>query len=68
MFIDVYTTFSLATVRVATRAPKTPTIREYGLVSQGLKGSTGCGRADRHPYELFLQLEGIEHRTIRDTA
>lgn len=24
-----------------------------------------CGRADQHPYELFLQLEGIEHRTTR---
>jgi transposase InsO family protein len=23
------------------------------------------GRADRHPYELFLQLEDIEHRTTR---
>ena len=22
-----------------------------------------CGRPDRHPYELFLQLEEIEHRT-----
>jgi len=23
------------------------------------------GRPDRHPYELFLQLEGIEHKTTR---
>ena len=23
------------------------------------------GRRDRHPYELFLQLEAIEHRTTR---
>jgi transposase InsO family protein len=23
------------------------------------------GRPDRHPYELFLQLEEIEHRTTR---
>ena len=22
-----------------------------------------CGRPDKHPYELFLQLEDIEHRT-----
>jgi transposase InsO family protein len=28
-------------------------------------GREYCGRADRHPYELFLQLEGIEHRTTR---
>ena len=24
-----------------------------------------CGREDRHPYELFLQLEGIEHKKTR---
>lgn len=28
-------------------------------------GREFCGRKDRHPYELFLQLEGIEHRTTR---
>ncbi len=28
-------------------------------------GRKFCGREDRHPYELFLQLEGIEHRTTR---
>ena len=30
-------------------------------------GREFCGRPDRHPYELFLQLEGIEHRktTVR---
>jgi transposase InsO family protein len=26
-------------------------------------GREFCGRPDHHPYELFLQLEGIEHRT-----
>lgn len=26
-------------------------------------GREYCGRPDKHPYELFLQLEGIEHRT-----
>jgi hypothetical protein len=25
-------------------------------------GREFCGRPERHPYELFLQLEGIEHR------
>ena len=24
-----------------------------------------CGRSDKHPYELFLQLEEIEHRTTK---
>jgi transposase InsO family protein len=28
-------------------------------------GREFCGRPDRHPYELFLQFEGIEHRTTR---
>lgn len=28
-------------------------------------GREYCGRPDNHPYELFLQLEGIEHRTTR---
>jgi len=28
-------------------------------------GTEFCGKADTHPYELFLQLEEIEHRTTR---
>ena len=28
-------------------------------------GREFCGRPDRHPYELFLRLEEIEHRTTR---
>jgi transposase InsO family protein len=28
-------------------------------------GREYCGRPDRHPYELYLQLEEIEHRTTR---
>ena len=28
-------------------------------------GREFCGRPDRHPYELFLQLEDIEHLTTR---
>ena len=28
-------------------------------------GREYCGRPDRHPYELFLQLEGIEHCTAK---
>ncbi|TYO99685.1 winged helix-turn helix protein [Geothermobacter ehrlichii] len=28
-------------------------------------GREYCGRPDQHPYELFLQLEGIEHRTTK---
>jgi transposase InsO family protein len=28
-------------------------------------GREYCGRPDHHPYELFLQLEGIEHRKTK---
>jgi transposase InsO family protein len=28
-------------------------------------GREFCGRPDHHPYELFLQLEGIEHRRTK---
>lgn len=28
-------------------------------------GREFCGRAEQHPYELFLQLEEIEHRTTK---
>ena len=28
-------------------------------------GRECCGRPDKHPYELFLQLEEIEHRTTK---
>jgi transposase InsO family protein len=28
-------------------------------------GREFCGRPDRHPYEIFLQLEEIEHRTTK---
>jgi transposase InsO family protein len=28
-------------------------------------GREYCGRPDRHPYEIFLQLEGIEHRKTK---
>lgn len=28
-------------------------------------GREFCGRMDRHPYELFLQPGGIEHRNTR---
>lgn len=30
-----------------------------------VNGREFCGRPDRHPYELFLQLEDIQHRTTR---
>ncbi|MEN3799395.1 IS481 family transposase [Aeromonas veronii] len=37
--------------------------RVYTILSDN--GREFCGRPDHHPYELFLQLEGIEHRTTK---
>jgi hypothetical protein len=31
-------------------------------------GREFCGREYRHPYELFLQLEDIEHKRTRSTG
>lgn len=44
------------------------TFEAHGAQVQTVLSDNGrefCGRPDRHPYELFLQLEGIEHRTTR---
>ena len=37
--------------------------RVYTILSDN--GREFCGRPDHHLYELFLQLEGIEHRTTK---
>lgn len=45
-----------------------PTFEEAGAKIDVVLSDNGrefCGRADTHPYELFLQLEEIEHRTTR---
>lgn len=45
-----------------------PFFDEHGARVETILSDNGpefCGRADRHPYELFLQLEGIEHRTTK---
>ena len=45
-----------------------PTFEEQGVVIDAVLSDNGrefCGRQDQHPYELFLQLEGIAHKTIR---
>ena len=39
--------------------------RHGSIPSLSDNGREFCGRADHHPYELFLQLEGIEHRTTK---
>ena len=39
---------------------------EHGVKVETVLSDNGrefCGREDQHPYELFLQLEVIEHRT-----
>jgi transposase InsO family protein len=45
-----------------------PFFEEHGGRIETILSDNGrefCGRPDRHPYELFLQLEGIEHRTTK---
>lgn len=45
-----------------------PFFEAHGATIQTVLPDNGrefCGRADSHPYELFLQLEGIEHRTTK---
>lgn len=45
-----------------------PYFESHGAAIQTVHSNNGreyCGRPDHHPYELFLQLEGIEHRTTK---
>jgi transposase InsO family protein len=45
-----------------------PFFEEHGVRIRTVLSDNGrefCGRPDQHPYELFLQLEEIEHRTTR---
>jgi transposase InsO family protein len=45
-----------------------PFCEEFGVQINTILSDNGreyCGRPDRHPYEIFLQLEGIEHRTTK---
>lgn len=45
-----------------------PTFEAHGAKIETVLSDNGrefCGRPDQHPYELFLQLEDIAHRTTR---
>jgi len=45
-----------------------PFFEEHNAVVTTILSDNGrefCGRPDNHPYELFLQLERIEHRTTK---
>lgn len=45
-----------------------PFFEEHDVTVHTILSDNGrefCGRPDHHPYELFLQLEGIEHRTTK---
>ena len=45
-----------------------PAFEAHGAKIEAVLSDNGrefCGREDRHPYELFLQLEGIEHKRTR---
>lgn len=44
------------------------TFEQHGAVVEAVLSDNGrefCGREDQHPYELFLQLEGIAHKRTR---
>jgi transposase InsO family protein len=45
-----------------------PTFEEHGATVDAVlidNGRKFCGREDQQPYELFLQLEGIEHKRTK---
>lgn len=45
-----------------------PFFEAHGVQVETILSDNGrefCGRPDQHPYELFLQLEGIDHRTTK---
>ena len=45
-----------------------PFCEQHGVQIETILSDNGreyCGRPDRHPYELFLQLEDIEHRKTK---
>ncbi len=45
-----------------------PTFEEHEAKIDAVLSDNGrefCGRPDQHPYELFLQLEGIAHKTTK---
>jgi len=45
-----------------------PFFEEHAVKIRTILSDNGreyCGRPDKHPYELFLQLEDIEHRTTK---
>ena len=45
-----------------------PFFEKHGVQVETILSDNGreyCGRPDRHPYELFLQLEGIEYRKTK---
>jgi transposase InsO family protein len=45
-----------------------PTFEAHGVKIESVLSDNGqefCGRPDQYPYELFLQLEDIAHRTTR---
>ncbi len=45
-----------------------PFLERYNAMIKTILSDNGkefCGRLDKHPHELFLQLEDIEHRTYQ---
>jgi hypothetical protein len=66
-WVPYKTTLTIAAVQV-TDNDVLPTFEAAGAKVEVVLSDNGrefCGRPDQHPYALFLQLEGIEHRTTR---
>ena len=61
----LYTTKQPITAVHALNEDVLPFFEQHRMRIETVLSDTGrefCGRPDRHPYELFLQLEEIEHR------
>lgn len=75
--IDCYSRYAwgkLHTTKMPVTAVQTlnnivlPFFDEHDIVVENVLTDNGreyCGRKDKHPFELFLQMEGIEHRTTK---
>lgn len=60
---DVIPTFEVHEAKIETVLSDNGRVRHRPRTDGGR--ASLCGRPDQHPYELFLQLEDIAHRTTR---
>ncbi len=68
MPVDLFTTKLPITAVQPLNNEALPTFEEHNARIDAVLSDNGrefCGRPDQHPYELFLQLEGIEHKRTK---